>query len=168
MFKRIKFFLGHLFISLVIALLVMSFVFFVWYPLPLATAVGVTHIFLMMLVIDVIIGPLLGLFVYKEGKTSLKFDLSIIIAIQTSALCYGIYNKYKESYPENWARRIVWAYDKLIQTKSINNIYSSDIRKLSGVKEKNFDEANKYLPKYADNNKVNAIRNIIKKHSMSI
>lgn len=67
-------------------------VFFIWYPAPFAKAVGVTHIFLMMLAIDVIVGPVLGLFVYKEGKKSLKFDLTIIIAIQISALLYGIYS----------------------------------------------------------------------------
>ena len=90
--KRLKFFLGHLFISLLIALLVVGLVFFIWYSSPLATAVGVTQIFLMMLVIDVIVGPILGLLVYKEGKKSLKFDLSIIIAIQIVALCYGVYS----------------------------------------------------------------------------
>ena len=92
MSKRLKFFLGHLLISLVIALFVMGFVFFVWYPEPLATAVGVTHIFLMLLVIDVILGPLLGLLVYKEGKKTLKMDLSIIILIQIIALIYGVYS----------------------------------------------------------------------------
>lgn len=92
MSKSIKFFLSHLSISLFIAILVMGLVFFVWYPAPLAQAVGVTHIFLMMLVIDVIIGPALSLLVYKEGKKSLKFDLTVIILIQVSALCYGIYS----------------------------------------------------------------------------
>lgn len=92
MSKRLKFFLGHLFLSLVIALLVMSFVFFVWYPSPLATAVGVTHIFLMLFVIDVILGPLLGLLVYKEGKKTLKMDLTVVILIQIAALCYGVYS----------------------------------------------------------------------------
>lgn len=92
MSKSIKFFLSHLSISLFIAILVMGLVFFVWYPVPLASAVGVTHIFLMMLVIDVIIGPILGLLVYKEGKKSLKFDLIVIILIQLSALCYGVYS----------------------------------------------------------------------------
>src|SRR5690606_37810147 len=53
---------------------------------------GVTHIFLMLLAIDVIIGPLLGLLVYKERKKSLKFDLSVIILIQISALCYGVFS----------------------------------------------------------------------------
>lgn len=92
MSKRLKFFLGHLSISFFIALLVVSLVFFIWYPSPLANAVGVTHIFLMLLAIDVIIGPLLGLLVYKERKKSLKFDLSVIIIIQIAALCYGVFS----------------------------------------------------------------------------
>lgn len=92
MSKRQKFFLSHLLISVFAALLVMSFVFFVWYPSPLAKAVGVTHIFLMLLIIDVILGPLLGVLVFKEGKKTLKFDLTVIILIQISALCYGVYS----------------------------------------------------------------------------
>ena len=90
--KRIKFFLGHLAISFFIALIVVGIIFFIWYPSPLAKAVGVTQIFLMMLMIDVIIGPLLGLMVYKEGKNTLKIDLSIIILIQLIALSYGVYS----------------------------------------------------------------------------
>ncbi|WDE16287.1 sigma-E processing peptidase SpoIIGA [Acinetobacter schindleri] len=92
MSNRIKFFFKHLLISFLIAFLVIGLVFFLWYPSPLAAAVGVTHIFLMLLAIDVVIGPLLGLLVYKERKKSLKFDLSIIIAIQITALCYGVYS----------------------------------------------------------------------------
>ena len=46
----------------------------------------------MLLAIDVILGPLLGLLVYKEGKKSLKFDLSVIILIQIAALCYGVFS----------------------------------------------------------------------------
>ena len=92
MSKRLKFFLGHLSISMLIALCVVGVVFFIWYPSPLSKAVGVTHIFLMLLVIDVILGPLLGLLVYKEGKKTLKFDLSVIILIQIVALCYGVFS----------------------------------------------------------------------------
>ena len=89
MSKRLKFLLSHLFISCLIALFVIGLVFFIWYPSPLATAVGVTDLFLMLLVIDVILGPLLGLLVYKEGKKTLKFDL---ILIQIAALCYGVFS----------------------------------------------------------------------------
>src|SRR5690606_33017116 len=79
-------------ISILIALIVVGAVFFAWYPAPLSTAVGVTQIFLMMLAIDVIIGPLLGCLVYKESKKTLKFDLTDIIAIQIAALCYGVFS----------------------------------------------------------------------------
>jgi len=89
---RLNFFLSHLLLSFLVALLVVGVVFSIWYPSPLATAVGVTHIFLMLLVIDVILGPLLGLLVYKEGKKTLKFDLSVIILIQIAALCYGVFS----------------------------------------------------------------------------
>ena len=92
MSKRLKFFLSHLLISIFIALVVVGLVFFIWYPSPLAKAVGVTHIFLIMLAIDVIVGPGLGLLVYKEGKKTLKFDLSVIILIQIFALVYGVYS----------------------------------------------------------------------------
>lgn len=90
--KRLKFFFSHLAISIIVTLIIISLVFFVWYPIPLAKAVGVIHIFLMLIAIDMIIGPLLGLIVYKEGKKTLKFDLTVVILIQISALCYGVYS----------------------------------------------------------------------------
>lgn len=91
MSERLKFFLLHLFFSCCIALLVVGVVFLIWYPFPLAQAVGVTRIFLMLIAIDVIIGPLLGFIVYKKGKKSLKFDLLIIIFIQLGAFLYGLH-----------------------------------------------------------------------------
>lgn len=91
MSNRLKFFFNHLLTSFFIACTVISVIFFIWYPAPLAKAVDVTHIFLIILAIDVIIGPLLGLLVYKEGKKSLKFDLTIIILMQLTAFSFGIY-----------------------------------------------------------------------------
>lgn len=92
MISQLRFFLIHLSISFFIALLMVGLVFFIWYPLPLASAVGVTQIFLMMLVIDVIVGPLLGWLVYKEGKKTLKFDLGVIIFLQLAALFFGVFS----------------------------------------------------------------------------
>ena len=45
----------------------------------------------MLLAIDVIVGPLLSLLVYKEGKKTLKMDLSIIVLVQILAMSYGVY-----------------------------------------------------------------------------
>ncbi|MBV7308539.1 type IV pilin accessory protein [Acinetobacter sp. CWB-G5] len=92
MFKCLKFFLLHILVSFFTAFIVVGLIVFIWYPLPLTTAVGVIPIFLMMIVINVIIAPLLGLIVYKEGKKTLKADLSIIIALQILALGYGVYS----------------------------------------------------------------------------
>ena len=92
MSPRIKFFIKHLSASFIVAVLVLGWIFTVWYPSPLPKATGVTAIVLIMLAIDVIIGPILGFIVYKAHKKSLKFDLMIIILLQISALSYGIYS----------------------------------------------------------------------------
>lgn len=83
----------HLLISALVALIGIGLVFWVWHPAPLQKAVGVTHIFLMMLGIDVVLGPLLTLLVAssKEKKT-LKFDLSVIAAVQLAAYLYGMHS----------------------------------------------------------------------------
>ncbi len=73
------------------ACVAMALVFLVWYPAPLATATGVTPIFLLMLGIDVTMGPLLTLLVYKPRKKSLRMDLTVIVLLQVAALAYGIH-----------------------------------------------------------------------------
>ena len=92
MSQRIKYFLSHLMSSIFIACLVLCLIFFIWYPAPLAQAVGVNHIIFMLIGIDIIIGPILSLIVYKQGKKTLIFDLTVIILLQVSALTYGVYN----------------------------------------------------------------------------
>jgi len=89
---RFQAFALHLVTSVLIALVSLYLVFIVWHPAPLAKAVGVTHIFIMMLGIDVILGPLLTFLVAKQGKKSLKFDLGVIVLLQLAAFTYGIYN----------------------------------------------------------------------------
>jgi hypothetical protein len=87
---KFKAFLVHLGISAVIAALAVCVVFFVWYPAPLQTAVGVTKIFLILLAVDITIGPLITFIVYKKDKNSLKFDLAVVAILQLVALCYGM------------------------------------------------------------------------------
>jgi hypothetical protein len=89
---KIKLFSYHLLISIVLAIISTFIVFFIWHPFPLAKAVGVTHIFIMMLLIDTILGPLLTLLIAKKGKPSLRYDLTIIFILQLGALFYGMYN----------------------------------------------------------------------------
>lgn len=82
---------SHLFISLLIAVLSLYLVFECWYPNPLDKALGVASIFLLLLCIDIIVGPLLTLVVAKKDKKTLKTDLLTIGIIQVFALVYGLY-----------------------------------------------------------------------------
>lgn len=91
---RAQAFLLHLLISALIAAIVMVVVFWVWYPTPLHEAVGVTEIFLLLLAVDVSIGPLITLIIYKPGKPSLKFDLTVIAILQLCALGYGVHTVF--------------------------------------------------------------------------
>lgn len=91
MSKRIKFLFIHFLCSVLIVSIASVIVFGVWYPAPLAKALGVSQLFLMLIFIDVVMGPLLGWFVYKEGKKTLKLDLSFVIILQTFAFFYGFY-----------------------------------------------------------------------------
>ena len=89
---RLKAFGYHLAISVLIAIVSLFIIFMLWHPAPLANAVGVTHIFIMMLAIDVVLGPLLTLIFAKQGKKLLKFDLAVIVILQLVAFLYGMYN----------------------------------------------------------------------------
>lgn len=88
---KIKAFIVHLMFSITAALIVLAIVLMIWYPPPLAEATGVTSILIIILSVDAIIGPLLTFIVYKPKKPSLRFDLTIIAALQIIALGYGVW-----------------------------------------------------------------------------
>lgn len=89
---RIKYFLSHLVISLLVAGLSVFLIFYIWYPNPLQNALGVGQVVWLMLGIDVVLGPILTLIIAKQGKKSLKMDLTIIGLVQLLALFYGLYS----------------------------------------------------------------------------
>ncbi|WP_444919703.1 TfpX/TfpZ family type IV pilin accessory protein [Microbulbifer sp. CnH-101-G] len=98
MLERFKAFSLHLLLSSLVALVSLILVFYIWYPGPLSVAMGVTEIFLLMLAVDVVLGPLLTLIVYKAGKKTLKIDLAVIGVLQIAALLYGL-NTVAEGRP---------------------------------------------------------------------
>jgi hypothetical protein len=80
----------HLMISAVIGGILLALLLFVWYPTPLLSATGGGDLFLLLLAVDVTLGPLLTLVVFNPAKKSLKFDLAVIAALQLAALVYGV------------------------------------------------------------------------------
>ena len=93
--SRFKYFLWHLSYSFLFAIAFLAFILFVWYPAPLAKGLNIAPILWMLLIINIIIGPILGFIVYKENKKSLKFDLSIIVVLQILAFTYGAFNIFQ-------------------------------------------------------------------------
>ena len=79
----------HLILSAVFVITAISIAFFVWYPSPLWQAIGLEKIILLVIMIDLLLGPFLTFIIYKPDKSKLKFDLLFIITIQFSAFIYG-------------------------------------------------------------------------------
>jgi hypothetical protein len=78
-------------ISAGIAALVLSLMLAVWYPPPLFAAMGGTELLVLVVGVDVCIGPLITLIIFDTRKKELLFDLAIVAILQLAALGYGIY-----------------------------------------------------------------------------
>ena len=76
--------------------------------------------------------------------------------------CQAILAHYSETYEENWARRIVWAYQKLTAERPNDPIFWSDLRDLSGVKKHNIEKVLPFLKKHTDKKTYASIMEIIK------
>ncbi len=81
----------HFILSLIMGALVFCVVYFIWYPTPLFKGFGGRNLLTLIISVDVVLGPLLTLIVFKTGKKSLKFDLTVIALLQLAALVYGLH-----------------------------------------------------------------------------
>lgn len=83
----------HLTLSLAVAALAAWLVFALWYPYPYREISGGRHLFLIVMAVDVIMGPLLTLAVFNRIKPAaeLRRDLTVIGMLQVAALAYGLW-----------------------------------------------------------------------------
>ena len=83
----------HLAISMAVAALAALLVFFVWYPYPYREISGGRELFLLVVAVDVIMGPLMTLAVFnlKKPRKELRRDLAVICLLQLAALVYGLW-----------------------------------------------------------------------------
>jgi hypothetical protein len=88
---RIRAALVYLAASALVATLVFVSVFFLWYPGPFFAAAGGLDLLKVIVSVDVTLGPLIVLVIYKPGKWGLKFDLVTLAVLQMVALAYGVY-----------------------------------------------------------------------------
>ncbi|MDJ0833764.1 MAG: hypothetical protein QNJ69_09605 [Gammaproteobacteria bacterium] len=89
----------HLALSSTALLLLAAATLFYWYPFPHFKYEGVLTILAMITLVDVVLGPMVTFIVYKKGKPSLKFDLSVIAVVQIAAFVYGGYT-IESQHPE--------------------------------------------------------------------
>lgn len=94
--NRWQAFLIHLGISLVIFLVLAWIIVKIWYPFPFFQYDGGWQGIRIVAGVDLVLGPLLTLIVYKPGKKHLKLDLAVIALIQASALAWGIWITWYE------------------------------------------------------------------------
>ena len=85
--------LRHLGISIAVALLSAAWVFGLLYPSPYRAILGVESIFLLVLGVDVVCGPLLTLILASPRKSMRErvLDFGLIGVVQLAALLYGLH-----------------------------------------------------------------------------
>lgn len=90
--SRWKASLIHLTISGIIATVVLALILLLWYPHPLFAAVGGQQVLLILLAMNVTLGPLVTLIVFnaKKSRNALVLDLSVIATLQVVAFIYGM------------------------------------------------------------------------------
>ncbi|MCR6663509.1 MAG: hypothetical protein NVV60_10305 [Luteimonas sp.] len=85
----------HLAISILVIGGLALAIYLLWYPMGLYHLAGQDRIVLVMLGIDIAAGPLLTLVVYKAGKKTLKFDLTVIALCQAALLAWGLHTLWQ-------------------------------------------------------------------------
>lgn len=90
--KKLKAATIHFSATVVVVTAIAALIYLVWYPEPTATVIDAFGLIKIAAAVDIILGPLLTAVVYKPGKPSLKFDLSVIVLAQAIALGYALYS----------------------------------------------------------------------------
>ncbi|CAN5130782.1 fimb protein [soil metagenome] len=92
-----KIFFIHLACSFILALLSAILVFGLWYPYPYNEISGGREIFLLIIGVDVVCGPLLTLVLFSPSKkkSELRRDLGLVLLIQLGALGFGLFTVWQ-------------------------------------------------------------------------
>ena len=117
----------HFLISVAVVTSIIALMLTLWYPHAYFKLMGGTHLIYMIGSVDVFIGPLLTFVVFKTGKKSLRFDLSVIGMLQATAMSYGLYVMFE-------ARPIFTVFNQnAFYVASVVDIYPKEL--LKGKKE---------------------------------
>lgn len=90
---RIHAALLHLAGSGLILAVAAALVLILWYPFPLAELSGGLRMLMLLVCVDVVLGPLLTFSVFnrKKERCELRRDIAVVICLQAAALAYGLW-----------------------------------------------------------------------------
>ncbi len=94
--SRWKAFAIHFSISLIVFLVLLAIILIVWYPGILFSVDGGWTGLRIVIGVDLVLGPLLTLIVFKAGKPGLRFDLTCIGTAQVVCMAAGMWIVYEE------------------------------------------------------------------------
>lgn len=94
--KRLQATALHFLLCMVVSVLAALLVFCLWYPYPYREISGGRELFLLVVAVDVIIGPLITLIIFNSAKPrrELIMDLALVGSLQLAALSYGLWTVF--------------------------------------------------------------------------
>jgi hypothetical protein len=86
----------HLGLSALVAALAAALVFGLWYPTPFREISGGRELFFIVVVVDVVLGPLITFAVFdlRKPRRELRRDLAVVVLLQLAALGYGMHTVF--------------------------------------------------------------------------
>ncbi|TAG35112.1 MAG: pilus assembly protein [Polaromonas sp.] len=87
----------HFLLSIVVAGISGLLVFNLWYPFPYRELSGGRELFLIVIAVDIVCGPLLTMVLFNPAKPKAELgrDLGLVIVIQLGALGYGLWTVWQ-------------------------------------------------------------------------
>lgn len=84
----------HLLISFLVVGSIAAYIIIFWYPPSLMRMAKADKLLMLVGGIDLIIGPMLTLLVFRHGKPTLRMDLTVIALLQAGFMAFGLYSAY--------------------------------------------------------------------------
>lgn len=87
----------HLSGSALVAALAAILVFGLWYPFPYRDLAGGRELFLLVISVDIVLGPILTLVLFNPSKMPRELwrDLTIVVVVQLGGLGYGVWTVWQ-------------------------------------------------------------------------
>ena len=94
---RLTAFAFHLAASALVLLIIFGLLYFGWYAWPAWYLLGAGGVVGLIVLVDVILGPLLTLLIANPAKprSELRRDIALIVVVQLAALSYGVFSLWQ-------------------------------------------------------------------------